>query len=313
MTCLRFMMAVLCAATTLPAAVDPALLDLVMPDVKVLAGIQVQQSLASPFGRYFLTQIPSNDGMLKFAAATGFDLRRDLRDVVVASISGTIGPANTRPGLILARGTFQPERFIALATISGASVTPEGGVVIMTPPQNPFGLALAFLDSSTVVIGDRDSLKGAIARHSAHAVFTGPLAQKAQAASAANDAWFTTLTPLSQFVGAAAPPWPEALLQSVVDVSAGIHFDASAVTLSGEVATPSDKDAQSMADTLKFLATMVQANKGQNPQAAQAAALLENAQFSASGPVMRMSLSVPEQQMEQIFVSGAKPRKIALR
>jgi hypothetical protein len=301
--------AVLLAATTAPAAVDPGLLDLVMPDAQVLAGMQVQQSLASPFGQYFLTQIPSNDGVSKFAAATGLDLRRDVREILMASVGGTLGAGNANPGLILVRGTFQPDRFIALATLSGSSVTPENGVLVITPPRNAQGTSLAFLDSSMLVIGDRASVKSAIARHAANATFAGPLGQQAQIASGANDAWLTTLTPLAQFMGGANTPLPLALLQSVGGISAGVHFDAGAVTLLGEISTMSEKDAQSMADTLKFLAAMLQANKNQNPQAA---ALLQSAQFTATGPVMRMSLSVPEQQMEQIFVlPGAKPKKIA--
>jgi hypothetical protein len=308
---LRLLAAVLLAATAAPAAVDPALLDLVMPDAQVLAGMQVQQSLASPFGQYFLTQIPPNDGVSKFAAATGLDLRRDVREILVASAGGTFGAGNANPGLVLVRGTFEPVRFAAVATLSGSSVTPENGVLVITPPQNAAGTSLAFLDSSTLVIGDRASLNGGIARYAAHATFTGPLAQQAQIASGANDAWLITLTPLAQFMRGATTPVPPAFLQTIAGISAGIHFDAGAVTLLGEVSTATEKDAQSMADTLKFLAAMLQTNKNQNPQAA---ALLQGAQFTAAGPIMRISLSVPEQQMEQIFVlPGAKPKKLAAR
>jgi len=313
MNYLRFLAAMLMAATAAPAAVDPALLDLVMPDAQVLAGMQVQQSLASPFGQYFLTQIPSNDGASKFATATGLDLRRDIREILVASVGGTIGAGQANPGLILVRGTFDPARFAAVATLSGATVTPENGVLVITPPQNA-GTSLAFLDSSTLVIGDRVSVKAAIARRAANARFAGPLAQQAQITSGANDAWITTLTPLAEFMKGANTPVPPALLQSVGGISAGVHFEAGAVTLLGEVSTPSAQDAQSMADTLKFLTAMLQANKNQNPQAAQAAAVLQGAQFNVNGPVMRISLSVPEQQMEQMFVlPGAKPKKIAAR
>jgi hypothetical protein len=308
---LRFLAAILLAATAAPAAVDPALLDLVMPDAQVLAGMQVQQSLASPFGQYILTQVPANDGVTRFAAVTGLDLRRDVREILMASVGGTLGAGNANPGLLMVRGTFQPERIVALATLAGSSVTPENGVLLITPPQNASGTSLAFLDPSTLLIGDRDSVKGAIARHSANASFTGPLAQQAQIASGANDAWVTTLTPLAQFVKGTNTPLPPALLQTIAGISAGVHFDAGAVTLLGEVSTPSAKDAQSMADGLKFLAAMLQANKNRNPQAAT---LLQGAQFTAEGPVMRISLSVPEQQMEEIFVlPGAKPKKIASR
>jgi hypothetical protein len=201
-----------------------------------------------------------------------------------------------------------------VATLSGSSVTPENGVLVITPPQNPVGPSLAFLDSSTLVIGDRASVNATIARHAANATFTGPLAQQAQIASGANDVWLTTLTPLAEFMKGATTPVPPAFLQTIAGISAGIHFDAGAVTLLGEVSTPSAQDAQSMADTLKFLAAMLQTNKNQNPQSAQAAALLQGAQFTAAGPIMRINLSVPEQQMEQIFVlPGAKPKKLASR
>ena len=310
MNYLGFFGAIVLAATAAPAAVDPGLLGLVMPDAQVLGGMQVQRSLASPFGQYFMTQIPTNDGVSKFAAATGLDVRRDVREIVVASVGGTLGAGNANPGLVLVRGTFEPARFAALATLSGSRVTPENGVLVITPPQNP-ATSLAFLDPSTLVIGDGASVKDAIARHAAHATFGGPLAQQAQVASGANDVWITTLTPLAQFMKGANSPLPPALLQTVAAISAGVHFDAGAVTLLGEVSTPSEKDAQSMADMLKFLAAMLQSNKSQNPQAA---ALLQSAQFTASGPVMRISLSVPEQQMEQLFVlPGAKPKKIASR
>src|SRR6476660_872908 len=117
---LRFSGALLLAATAAPAAVDTGLLDLVMPDAQVLAGMQVQRSLASPFGQYFMTQIPTTDGVSNFAAATGLDVRRDGREIVVAGVGGTIGAGNANPGLILVRGTFEPARFAALATLSGS-------------------------------------------------------------------------------------------------------------------------------------------------------------------------------------------------
>ena len=45
-------------------------------------------------------------------AATGFDPRRDLREVLVASTSP---PVKHQPGLVLARGTFDAARIAAAA------------------------------------------------------------------------------------------------------------------------------------------------------------------------------------------------------
>jgi hypothetical protein len=70
---------------TAGAAVDPNLLGLMMPEAKVVYGVQVQQTLASPFGQYAISHLPQNDAMTHFEAATGFDLQRDLREILVAS------------------------------------------------------------------------------------------------------------------------------------------------------------------------------------------------------------------------------------
>jgi hypothetical protein len=77
----------LLVTATAGAAVDPNLLGLVMPEAKVLYGVQIQQTLASPFGQFALLHLPQNDAMIRFQAATGFELQRDLREILVASSS----------------------------------------------------------------------------------------------------------------------------------------------------------------------------------------------------------------------------------
>ena len=46
-------------------AVDSQLLNLIMPDAKVLAGVNVATAKASPFGQYVLSQISANDSGLQ--------------------------------------------------------------------------------------------------------------------------------------------------------------------------------------------------------------------------------------------------------
>src|SRR5579872_3052743 len=106
-------LAVLLSATG-RAAVDPALLDLVMPDAKVVLGVQVPQTLASPFGQYAITHLLGSAALTRFAAATGFDPQRDLQEVLAAS-STPGSPGDRSDALILARGTFVPDKFITVA------------------------------------------------------------------------------------------------------------------------------------------------------------------------------------------------------
>ena len=118
-----------------------------MPDAKVLCGVQVQQTLASPFGQYAITRLLGNDAMTRLAAATGFEMQRDLHEILV--VSSTPGsPGDGADALVLARGTFAPDKFIALATVTGATVSDYHGVSVIMP-QERGARAFAFLDSST--------------------------------------------------------------------------------------------------------------------------------------------------------------------
>src|SRR5215831_10755875 len=95
------------------SAADPQLLNLVMPDAKVLAGVNVEQAKGTQFGQYVLNQLQTTDAdMQKLIAATGFDPRRDVREVLVASD----GAPQSKKGLALARGNFDVRRITVAAT-----------------------------------------------------------------------------------------------------------------------------------------------------------------------------------------------------
>jgi len=285
-------------STTASAAVDPALLNLVMPEAKVLYGIQVQSTLASPFGQFALSHLPAN-GATRFAAATGFELQRDLQEVVVAS--------NTSDGsdaLIVARGTFPSDKFIALASVTGATVYDYHGVSVITPPERN-AKVFAFLDPTTLVVGAEPALRDVIDRRASGAVFAGPLLQKAKDASTSADAWFATVTPLVDMI----PPTtnggifnPATLLESVIETWAGLHFDNLGVTLFAEALTHSDTEAQGLAAVLRLAAGMAKGTP---------AAALQNAQVTAAGPVTRISISVAEHDLERSFPAAA-PRRAAI-
>jgi hypothetical protein len=291
-------------AGTAMAAVDPVLLNLVMPDAKVLTGIQVDQSVASPFGQYILAQMqPTDTGFQKFVAATGFNPTRDLQQVLAAT--GTTTP-NHDNVLVLGRGTFQPSQITTAALAAGGTVTQYQGIAILTGPEHDSHGSLAFLDSTTVVLGDIAVVQAAIDRRIAGSGFTGPLAKAAQTVSATNQAWFATVTPLSDFLngklsGNLGNVSQGNLLQSVTAASGGVIFGSTAITLTADAVTSSNQNAQALVDVLKFLASMIQTNANNTT----ATSLLDTATLMANGPVAHISLIVPEQQAEQLFMPGA--------
>jgi len=288
-------------SATAGAAVDPNLLGLVMPEARVLYGVHVQQTLASPFGQYAIAHLPQNDAMLRFQAATGFELQRDLREILVASLS--TGPfGDGADALVLASGTFAPDKVLALATVMGAKVSEYRGVAMITPQQRD-ARVFAFLDGSTIAIGSEPAIRGVIDRRATLAVFAGPLFQKAVDASATHDAWLATVTPLTDLIPAGSTGGfdPTTLLRSVTESWVGVHFDTNGLTLSAEALTHSATEAQGLAGMFMLISGMVKGTP---------AAALQNAQVSASGPVMRVILTVTEQDLERTF-RGAAPRRAA--
>lgn len=292
----------LLAAATAMAAVDPALMNLVMPDAKILSGIQVDQSAASPFGRYVLSQMQPDPGFLQFVTATGFDPRRDLHEILIATAADA--SAAGHGVLIAGRGSFQPGQLAAAATAAGGIVTQYQGVSVLTAPDQKSTGSVAFLDPTTAVMGDIDTVKAAIDRRLSSSTYSGALARKANEVSSLNQAWFATLTPLSDFLnGKIGDPnlnnmTHGNLLQAVQQASGGVTFGPDSIILSGDAVTRSAQDAQALVDVMRFLAGMVQT---------KAASLADAATFTADGAVMHFAMVVPEQQAEQLFIppSGA--------
>jgi hypothetical protein len=297
-------------ASAAMAAVDPVLLDLVMPDAKALAGVQVDQAQSSALGQYLLSQLNTDANLEKLTSATGFDPRHDLHEILAAGVGGA-------GGMLLVRGNFQPAKIEAAAVQAGAVSSMYNGIDLITFKPAPSGTgtqtkrpgSVAFLDASTAIIGQTADVEAAIDRHASGVLFSGDLAQKAQEVASLNDAWFATLMPPSGLLAgklqnpnggnlAAGNPF-----QAVLQTSGGVKFASTGVTVSADAVTRSDQDAQALMNVLQFLASMVRSNNNQNPDAAKISAILQGATLTTNGPVLHVSLTVPEQQVEELLTA----------
>ena len=307
------------AAATASAGVTPALLNLVMPDATVVSGMNVDQSVASPFGQYILSQMQFNDSeFLQFMTATGFDPRKDLHEIVAATPATATATGHT--ALIVGRGVFQPAMIIGAATAQGGVITNYRGFNLIGPPaaQSNEAVALTFLDGATAAMGDVASVKGAVDRKIAGSTYTGSLAQTAVQVSASNSAWFCTNTPLSDFMstrqsGNLGPVAQSGLIQAVQQASGGVQFGSTAITVSADAVTTSPQNAQSLVDVLKFFVSMIAGNAN---APSGVTSIASSAQFSVNGSTAHISLLLPEAQVEQLLMpQGAKrkPRAAAQR
>jgi hypothetical protein len=280
-------------------AADPALLNLLMPDAKVVAGINVDQAVSSPFGQFLLSQLPSNDpGLAKFMAATGFDPRRDLHEI----LTGTDAQEH---GLVLAKGTFDTALIFAAAQAAGQTVETYNGVQILTGKNNAHPHGLAFLGDSIAVAGDLDSVHGAIDRRSAtSAPIEAALASQVEQLSGSYDAWSISILPLSTLAGQMGSGsnlndlLNSGLLKSIQQISGGIKF-GDVIQVSAQAVSNSSQNATALADVVRFLVNMVQVNAPAS-SAAAISAILRNLSVQADGNSVNLTLAIPVQQLENL-------------
>jgi hypothetical protein len=225
----------LAIAAGLPAtAADPQLLNLVMPDAKVLAGVNVDQAKTSPFGQYVLSQLQSqNQEMQKLEALTGFDPTRDVHELLVASnvVGGTA--ANNQTGLFLARGSFDSAKITAAATTDGGITEDYKGVTIVEDPKATHGVA--FLNATVAIAGDIANVKGAIDRQSGGPSIPAALVVQVNNWSSTEDAWtISSVPPSSLHPPAGAPNVPglgsgSGAFNNIQSAAGGVKFGASVV------------------------------------------------------------------------------------
>jgi len=300
----------LAMTAVLPAkAADPQLLSLVMPDAKVLAGVNVDQAKTSPFGQYVLSQMQTqNQEMQKLEALTGFDPTRDVHELLVASNvanggaltpMGPVAPPNEQTGLFLARGNFDSGKIAAAATADGGTTESYKGVTIIEDPKGTHGVA--FLSSTLAVAGDVANVKGAIDRQNGGPSISASLAVQVNHWSSTQDAWaISTVSPSSLQAPPGAPKVPGMTgagpFQTVQSAAGGVKFGAL-VVVTAQAQADNAEDATQMGNAVKMLAMLAQMQAAKDPAAA---ALAQSLQVSTSGSTLSVSISLPEDQLQQV-------------
>lgn len=302
-------------AGLLPAkAADPQLLNLVMPDAKVVAGVNVDQAKTSPMGQYILGQVnaQSNTHLQQIATLTGFDPTRDVQEVLVA----TSANPNEKSGLFLARGVFDAARITALATSKGAKSETYGGANIFTDPKGQ--VAFAFLTGNIVIAGDVLNVKAAIDRQRTPSSLPAGVLVRVNQWSTSQDAWaITTVPPTSLAPTAAMPPIPGIGPQQgqanaftgLQHAAGGVKFGAN-VVVSANAQAANATDATQIGDTIKLLASLAQLQANGDPNLL---ALARSLNVTTNGAALNVSVSLPQDQLVALLKQGAPKQTVAPR
>ena len=283
-------------------AADQQLLNLLMPDAKVVAGINVDQAKGSPFGQYVLSQmVPQDQHMKDLTLQTGFDPTRDVRELLVASN----GDPGKEAGLALATGNFNVAGVTAAATQHGGTIELYRGASIVKDPEGKIGIG--FLSGTLVAAGDLVNVKAAIDRQTSPASLPSALLSQINEWSNSQDAWIVTAVPPNTLTPRAGTPKVPGLgpgqdaFQSIQRAGAGVRF-GSLVTMKVQGDTDTSQSAQQMADALKLLASLAQMQGGQDPTLKSLLAALT---IGSTGNQLNVSISMPSEQ----FIALTQPKK----
>ncbi|MGA2041255.1 MAG: hypothetical protein ABSH42_18400 [Bryobacteraceae bacterium] len=278
------------------SAADPQLLNLVMPDVKVMADINVEQAKASPFGQYVLAQVQPQQ-LAQIAALTGFDPSKDVIELLVAG-----NGAAQHSGLALVLGNFNVATITGVIAAQKVVTETYGGITIFEDPKKEGGLA--FLSGSIAVAGDLTNVKAAIDRVSAPSVLPAALITQIGQLSAANDAWLlTTVPPSSLKQPVTAPAIPGLgnnagnVLGNVLSASAGIKFGAN-VVIAAQAQADTAQNATAIAGLVQLLVNMAQLKAADEPQVQ---ALAKALTVTANGANVNLSLTMPSTQFQELL------------
>jgi hypothetical protein len=275
-------------------AADPSLLNLVMPDARVLVGVNVERILSSPIGKEIESKIQGRAPELQqILQKTGFDPTKDLQEILIAAT----GKGQNGPALFLVRGSFDAAKVSAAAVSTGRTPQTYEGVQIMDNPSESKG-AFAFLDETIAVGGDLDQVKAAIRRQKHHTVLNADLASQVASLSDRYDIWVISTTPLSEMTsGDANPQMKQAtdLARSIQQLSGGVKFTAN-LELAAELTTHNDQEAVQLRDTLGFFIGLAAASK-QNTSGLDPKAL----KLTAEAKTVRISVLVTGDQLKKAW------------
>jgi hypothetical protein len=282
------------AFASIACAADTSLLNLVMPNAKVLFGANVERILDSQIGKAIGSEIQAKlPELQQVLQKAGFDPAHDIKEVLIAAG----GKGQNGPALFLVRGSFNSDKI--KDAVSGTGRVPHiyEGVPILENPSKTHG-AFAFLDGTIAVGGDLDQVRAAIRRRTHPTELTEHMAAQVDEISNRYDIWVIAAAPLGEMTsGISGPQLQQAgdLIKAVQEVSGGLKFSAN-LDLGAELTTRSEKDAEKLRDTLQFLVGLAAASQ-KEASAIDPSAL----KFTTDSKTVRIALTVTGEQLKKTY------------
>lgn len=290
MTTWRNLFAVAVFLPGLAAAADQSMLELIMPDARVVMEINMDRIFASPMGQSMSQQTKAQLASLRpiwkdpVPGLDGLDWSHYAQEIVFAG--GTpAAPGAQPPSLVIVRGLLDPAWIESLNAFSGIKST-YMGVPMLSAATG--GEVVAFVDGSIAVLGLPADVKAAIRRRGQNTPPSPVLAEGLERYEGQFDAWMVSAAspgaPVKSPTGISLK-WIERLDAFTGGVRLSPDFE-----LSAEMTMRNDKDVADMADGLRWFAGVVQTQE-------KTSLSLEDLNFKVDGKRISLALEVPQQQI----------------
>lgn len=314
---IRVLLAVLVALPLMAA--DQKLLSMLPANAEVVMGINVRAILDSGLGKEMMNSSSSRTSDLEeLAAETGLDLRKDIREVVLAGFQTTpgAGAKGAAKGVALISGNFQPSRIgQAIVAKGGTKQTYAGRDLWYPEPKTSNSKdAVTFLDNSLAVAGTESEVKRFLDGVSGNA--SSSLRSKANSVGSRYDIWLVSMVSPAKLAGSmdAAGGAPEQamgplqgdMFQKIKTSQAGIKFGPQ-MKLGVEMEAETAEDATALFGVLQFFKSMLGsgAPKGDPAAAAQFTKMLSAVQMRTEASMVLMELEVAEADVLAMVKSAA--------
>ena len=302
---MRFIVPSFLLAACVPAlaAVDAGLLALAPSGAQIISGVDVTRAKSSPFGQYILSKLSSDSqDFQEMIQETGFDPRRDVQDLLLVSTASQ-AQGNKSRFAVLVRGNFDHELIKKSLLAKGGTVQPYQGVDVLVSGSKHGGTAFAFTEVDIAAMGELSTVQQIIANRANPTNLDPALQQLVSSEGTDHDAWFACLTSGSFLSNGfrkegVQQPGAEAL-QSILQSGGGISF-GDVVEASFDAVARSAKDATSVADVIRFGASLLQTQGQKDPRASILASSLSNMTINTNQSNVHISISMPESGLEQI-------------
>ena len=287
------------------------------PQSELLLGVDMKWLLKSPFGETLRKELKGNMGELK-------PLESMMEQIESIHLSAVSKNAKGSDLLMLIQGRFEAEKLVELAARNGFRMEQWGKIKVLLPAKSKLGPtkkpmmqkvqfslempaskpAFALYDNKNILIGEEAPLRVAIERmETGLTPQANPLFERARDLEAANDIWVIGNTaPLNLNAAGAKPADPMMQMASQVrNFSVGIAVRRN-VSMDLQLQTTSPKAAAQMLDLVKGAVALAKMNSG--PNESTPIDIDKLLQFSASGNIVKASLSIEQSDIDKLMASG---------